>query len=325
MYSNKYVILLLAAFSLSACSSANKFSGLPYLFNDKKAYAQARDLYSEGKYEQAIQELNAYIRKPYNVKRREARAYRLLGQSYEQTGQLSKALETYLEALEFHSKNTPLLTAAAGLYQRTGLTDRSIELYERALKQDPENLDALSGQAENYRAMGFYSRAREFYDRFFALNPNAPAQYRAKYADTFLNQHNYEQAFINITMALEQDNSSSDFWFISARALYGLQRSEEALKDLDLAIFLAPERRDLLATKALMLYHLKKYEQSQETNAKILEKDPENQLGLFIKALNLRAQGQVRDAQKILTQITALDNASFVGKTAGKWNENLGL
>ena len=313
---------MLAALSLSACSSLNGIPGLA-LIGDKKAYAQARDLYNEGHYEQAIQELNAYIQKTQNVKRREARAYRLLGKSYEHTEQLSKALEVYLEALEFHPKNVPLLVAAAELYQRTGLTDRSIALYERALAQDPNRLEALSGQAENYRTMGFYTKAREFYDRFFALHPEAQAHYRAQYADTFLNQRQYEQAFINITMALEQDHTSPDFWLISARSIYGLGYTEDALKNLDTALRLAPLRHDLLATKALMLYQNKQHKASLQTAEQLLVIAPDNQLGLFIKALNLHALGELPQVQQILSQISALNATSFIGQTAAQWHEIL--
>lgn len=315
MYLNRNLLLaLLAALCLNACSSL----GIG-MIGDKKAYAQGRDLYNHGQYEQAITQLNAYIHKNYNVKRREARAYRLLGMSYEQTGKLSKALETYLEALEFHGDNVPLLLAAANLYQRTGLTDRSIELYERALEEEPDNLDALAGQAENYRTMGFYSRAREFYDHFFSLNPNASAQYRARYADTFLTQRDYEQAFINITMALAQENASPDFWLISSRAAYGLGRIQDAIKDIDIALSLAPQRRDLLSTKALMLYQDKQYDSSLQTAHEILTLYPENALGLFIEALNLHALGKTKEAQQILSQISAQHNDSFIEKIAAKW------
>lgn len=312
----------MVCFCLNACSSLGGSFGLGYI-GDKKAYRQARDLFDQGQYEQAITQLNAYIHKDYNVKRREARAYRLLGMSYEQTGQLSKALETYLEALEFHGDNVPLLMAAGNLYQRTGLTDRSIELYERALKEEPDNQAALAGQAENYRTMGFYSRARDFYDRFFALNPNAPAQTRAKYADTFLNQHNYEQAFINITMALEQEKDSPDFWLISARAAYGLGRTQDALKDIDLALLLAPQRRDLLATKAFMLFQSGQYESSLQTTHDILTLQPDNALGLLLKAFNLQALGKTKEARQILVQIAAQEEDSFVSKVAAKWREEI--
>ena len=162
-------MVLLAACLLGGCSTfQNGFLGFAPV-GDKKEYARARDLYDQQNYQQAIEELTSYIYKAGNVNRREARAYRLLGRSYEQTGQLNKALETYLEALEFHPKNVPLLIAAAELYQRTGLTDKAQQLYERALEQEPDNLDALAGQAENYRSFGFFSQARAYYDQFFEL------------------------------------------------------------------------------------------------------------------------------------------------------------
>jgi len=189
-----YKPLFIAAATLWTAACSAGFLGLAPV-GDRKEYVQARDLYNSGRYDRAITELTEYIYKTKNVKRREARAYRLLGASYEQQNNLSKALEVYLEALEFHPNNTPLLAAAANLYQQTGLTNRSIELYDRVLTQEPNNLDALSGQAANYSAMGFYSKARQTYDHFFELNPTADARYRARYAETFLRQRNFENAF----------------------------------------------------------------------------------------------------------------------------------
>ena len=91
MYLNRNLFFgLLAALCLSACSSLNGFLGFAPV-GDRKDYVQARDLYSSGQYEQAIERLSAYIHKTRNVKRREARAYRLLGKSYEQVGRYQRS------------------------------------------------------------------------------------------------------------------------------------------------------------------------------------------------------------------------------------------
>ena len=290
---------------------------------DRKEYVQARDLYSAGNYTQAIEQLSDYIYKTKNVKRREARAYRLLGMSYEQLGQLSKALEVYLEALEFHPKDIPLLLAAADLYQRTDLVDRSIELYEQVLAQEPNNLEALSGQGTNYSKMGFYSQARFFYDKFFELNPAAEPLYRARYAETFLRQRNYKEAFINITMALAGDNSSPDFWLLSAKASRGLGRPQDALADLEAALLLAPGRRDLLANKALWLYEAGRYKSSMRTAQKILEQDPKNQLALLIMAMDEYYLGRKKDSRRHMQAVLKGDPDSFTERVAAKLAKQL--
>ena len=290
---------------------------------DRKEYVQARDLYSAGNYTQAIEQLSDYIYKTKNVKRREARAYRLLGMSYEQLGQLSKALEVYLEALEFHPKDIPLLLAAADLYQRTDLVDRSIELYEQVLAQEPNNLEALSGQGTNYSKMGFYSQARFFYDKFFELNPAAEPLYRARYAETFLRQRNYQDAFINITMALAGDNSSPDFWLLSAKASRGLGRPQDALADLEAALLLAPGRRDLLANKALWLYEAGRYKDSIRVTQKILEQDPKNQLALLIMAMDEYYLGRKKDSRRHMQAVLKGDPDSLTERVAAKLAKQL--
>lgn len=320
MYLNhKFYFTCLLSVLLSACSAG--FPGLAPV-GDRQAYTRARDCYNEGRYQQAVIELTDYIYKIKNVKRREGRAYRLLGLSYEKLNNPEKALEVYLEALEFHPDNTPLLLAAAQLYQRTGLTDRSMELYEKVLEEEPNNLSALSGQADNYAQQGFYSKARVLYDRFFKEEPQADPLYRARYANTFLKQRNFSQAFQNITLALADEPENPDFWLLSAKARYGLSATEEALADLNTAILLAPARKDLLAQKALWLYREKSFKDSLQIAQQILESDPQNSLALFIKALNEYRLGKTTSAQKQLEEISHQMPHSFTGKVATEFLKN---
>ena len=306
---------------LNACSTfKNGFLGFAPV-GDKQEYIQARNLYNQQDYQQAVTKLSQYIYKAGNVKRREARAYRLLGMSYEQLNQLDKALETYLEALEFHPKNVPLLTAAAALYQRTGLTDQSQLLYARALKENPHNLEALAGQAENYRTFGFFSQARAYYDQFFELNPTASPQYRAKYASTFLNQSNFEQAFIHSTMALTAAPKQPDYWLIHAKSAFGLGKWEEALADINTALSLAPQRTDLQLYKIIGLYQTQYYKQAHQLARNFVEENPTSQLGWLMWALNEWKLNQKNAARTHLRRAENLNPNSFVGQVAAKLSQ----
>ncbi|MBO7238374.1 MAG: tetratricopeptide repeat protein [Elusimicrobiaceae bacterium] len=101
---NKFLLLILCFLTVLPMQAG--LFGIS--FKDRKEYVQARDLYEQGQYEQAVTALSNYIYKTKNIKRREARAYRLLGLSYEQLNRPEKALEVYLEALEVHDDNVPL-------------------------------------------------------------------------------------------------------------------------------------------------------------------------------------------------------------------------
>ena len=310
-----YLVIITGLLCLAGCSSG--FLGIAPL-GDRKEYVHAREEYDVGNYQAAAQELSDYIYKAKNVTRREARAYRLLGLSYEKIGLPEKALEVYSEALEFHPKNVPLLLEAGRLYQANGLTTQSIEMYERTLAQDPNNETALIGQAENYTTLGFYSKARQFYDQFFTVAPEILPIYRARYARTFLRERNYEQAFLLITQALQQENTQPDFWRISAEALRGLNRPQEALTDLETALLLAPQRTDLLAQKALWQFEADELDLSLQTAQEILRQEPDNALAQLIQALNWRKQGNIQDAQKQVEKIAQQTPDSFVGQVAKK-------
>ena len=301
---------------LCLCTAANGWAGLfGVSFKDRQEFVHARQTYHDGKYEQAVKELTTYIYKTKNIKRREARAYRLLGLSYEQLNQPAKALEVYLEALEFHRQHIPLLLAAASLYQRTHLTDRSIDLYNRVLEQEPDNLEALAGQAENYIDMGFYSKSRQYYEQFFALNPQSPAKHRARYAYAFLKQRDYENAFINITMAKMEEPSNINYWLLSAYAYKGLSRPADALADLDIAIWLAPHRSELKAIKSMWLYQNGQRNASLAQARALLRENPQDELALFMVYMNLKDTNP-RQAKQALQQIVALDSPSFARRIA---------
>ena len=309
----KTVCLALFACCLTGCAGQAGLLGFGVLSTqDRNDYRHARELFNAGNYQAAVADLSNYIYKTRNVRRREVRAYRLLGKSYEHLGNLSSALETYLEALEFHPKDVPLLLAAATLYNRTGLTDRAIELYERALQLEASNQNVLAGLGEVYVKTGFYSKARGYYEKLFALYPQAAAVHRARYAASFYQQKDFANAFIHITLALEQEPENADFWLLSAKAQRGLNRLTAALNDLDLALLLAPEREDLQAYRALWLHQAGQYDASDQTARYILARYPENELARFVLAMNASARGQHGEAKKYLAQIRADDKDTFI-------------
>lgn len=307
---------LLAAY-LSFTSTMCWAGILGLSFQDRQEYLRARQTYDQGNYQQAVSDLTQYIYKTKNIKRREARAYRLLGLSYEHLNKPEKALEVYLEALEFHQKNIPLLLVAASLYQRTKLIDRSIELYERVLAQEPDNQQALAGQAENYMEMGFYSKSRTYYDQLFALNPQTPALYRARYAYDFLKQRDFQNAFIHVTMAKMEDPYNANYWLLSAYAYKGLEKMDDALADLDIAIWLAPQRTELYAIKSMWLYHKKDFAASLQQARDLIKADPTNELGWFMVYMNLK-DTKPKQARQALTKIKNFNTDSFAHRVADK-------
>ena len=312
-FKNKYFLLIGFLFLTLPSIEAGLFGISP---KDRQEFVHARETYNQGNYEQAVTQLSDYIYKTKNIKRREARAYRLLGLAYEKLDMPGKALETYKEALTFHEKDVPLLLAAAELYHRTDLTDQSINLYNQALKIEPDNLIALSGQAENYIDMGFYSKARTYYDRFFELDPQAPAINRARYAYTFSKQRNYADALIHITMAKMEEPSQADYWLLSARAYKGLSMPKDALEDLEIAIFLEPHRTDLKIIKAMWLYQMAQYTSSLSSAKELLKQEPENELALFTIFLNLQKLNQKEQSLQALQKIKELNKDSFANKVA---------
>lgn len=310
---NKWILgLLLLLFALPLHA---KWLGL--MTADRKEFIQARATYDAGNYEQAIEQLSQYIYKTKNIKRREARAYRLLGICYEKLNHPEKALDVYSEALEFHRKNIPLLLAAANLYQRTHLVNRSIDLYNRVLELDPDNTHALAGLAKNYIDMGFYSKAISYYDRFFSLTTDVQPVQLARYAYAFFKQRDFKHSFINITLAKEAEPYNADYWLLSARSYKGLQMHPQALADLNIAIWLTPQKTELRMIKAMWLYQMNRYKESEQETRAVLTQEPKNELAHFMLYMNLK-NTRPQEARKHLQKIKSQGTNTFAERVAAK-------
>lgn len=304
-------ILLTSYLLLAGCSTG--FLGLS-TSSDKKDYLRAKQLYNQGQYKQAIQELSQYVYKTNNVKRREARLYLLLGKSYEALNNPGKAIEIYTEALDFHPNNIPLLLASANLYQKTQLTTKSISTYDTVLKLEPKSTEALLGQAINFTTLGFYAKAQSFYQDLFKNSTHIEPSWLAGYAENFLAQHQPDQALIYSVQAIEKDNKNASFWFIQARALYELEKLEEALEALEIAISLDPTNETFLFSKALWLYDVGEFSNSLQIAQQLKSTNPQSELALFIEFLNLKHLGQTNKANTIFKKLSQINSNSFIQK-----------
>ena len=117
-------------------------------------------------------------------------------------------------------------------------------------------------------------------------------------------------------MALAEKDESPDFWLLSAEASRGLNRPQDALADMEAALALAPDRKDLLAHKALWLYEAGRYQESFQTAEQILRNEPGNQLALFIEAMDEYYLGRAENSRRHLTAVRDANKDSFIGRVA---------
>lgn len=108
-----------------------------------------------------------------------------------------------------------------------------------------------------------------------------------------------------------------------------LNRLEESLKDVDLALFILPTNADLISEKAVTLLHLSRKEESLTLLNKAVLLDPENPYRYSSRAFVLDSLGKIDEAIKDYQRSIELDpedavahnNLGMLQEKKGKMNE----
>ncbi|MCL2888739.1 MAG: tetratricopeptide repeat protein [Elusimicrobia bacterium] len=305
-------VLIVIIFFISAVAGHSAI--WPFAKKEKVKLTEARQLYSEKDYEGAIAKLKDFLVEG-TVKRREKRAYLLLGDCYEKLGRLDSALNTYLEGVELNPKNKDLLERLAELYDRTDLTQNSIETYRRILDIDKDDENAMLGLARGYMKEGFFSKAQQYYKMFFDLKPKNMKSYFYEYALSYYKQRNFNAALFHIGLSLEAYKDRYKDNFLAAQISRDMGNKEDAAKFLAAALA-AENNYEAVMTKALWAVQDGDYASALKIADGALAGSPSDRLALYIKYMAYARQGKQKEARKYLEKITAQDNDGFIRRVA---------
>ncbi|MGB2578725.1 tetratricopeptide (TPR) repeat protein [Elusimicrobium simillimum] len=286
----------------------------PFAKKEKKKLTEARAEYAVQNYHGAISKLKEFLVEG-TVKRREVRAYILLGDCYEKIGALDSALNTYLEAVEMHPKNKQLLLKLGALYQRTDLIQNSTQIYQRVLEIAPENEEALLGLARAYMSEGFFSKAEEFYQKYFRTNAKNKTKIYQEYAFCYYRQRNYNAALLYVALFMEKEGESFDGLFLAAAISRQMGHKAEAYEFIDKAIALQGKPQGTVV-KALWNVQDGEYSLALSLAQEAFKEDSDNQLALYIQYLCYKGLGKPREAKKQLEAIAAFEQENFISRVA---------
>ncbi len=97
-----------------------------------------------------------------------------LGFTWEQKGELAKAMLYYEKALEYDSFLAPAHHNLAKLWAQKGEISKALYHYELALKIDPKYTNAYINLGNLFTRQGQMEQARSYYKQALALEPNHP-------------------------------------------------------------------------------------------------------------------------------------------------------
>jgi tetratricopeptide (TPR) repeat protein len=149
---------------------ADLITGKPPAITDEAlAYlSKGEDLYREGKYDDAIRELDRALAMNGNL----AEGYYFRGNAYDEKGNLDRAIEDYDAALRIKPDYINALNDRGIAHRNKGNYDKAIEDYDAALKIKPDFHYALCNRGAAYYRKGNPDRAIEDYNAAIRIKPD---------------------------------------------------------------------------------------------------------------------------------------------------------
>lgn len=269
--------------------------------------------FKEGRYEKVIS-LLGHGHVQYYRDKNLARAYFYLGQSYEYTNHLGKALGIYELGANLFPNNLSLLSALALLLHRAGLEEEAHPLFEKILLARPKNAEAHLALAEIDAHLGSLKRSADHYQKTLAVIPENADIWR-HYAELLLRLRDYEKA----DQAAQKSLSLSP----NPKTLMDICLIENAQGQIDLALKNINSSSIRIAygfkalrLKGLWLLEARRYSDAASVATTVIKENPDDPIAHWIKAqISLKA-GKFIKAREELEEVEDQREAPFAAEAA---------
>ena len=183
----------------------------------------------------------------------------------------TEAYQLYLQGLFFWKKRN-----------EQGLS-LAIKYFERALEKDPDYALAWAGIANTLSLMGEYTNIsrRDLYEKQMTavhkaleIDPQLAEAHISLGISLMLNDWNWAGAEREFKLGLQLDpkNATGHHWY--AELLLFIGRTEEAFKEIDIAVDLDPVSQGILKDRGIFQYYLGQYDEALKTAQTTLDLDP---------------------------------------------------
>lgn len=168
----------------------------------------------------------------------------------------------------------------------------------------------------SYTALGIANEALEIVEDMFEHYPDHPISLAAKalvygYSKIYdfdVGEVNDDYVLDLIDEAIRTDSSVSNmarYYQLKAIVLEQMQKYEEALEEIEIAMEMTDEVVDLYSDKLKILSELKRYEEAFEVVEEAMERHPDNRKHLLMqKAYLYKMQGDSESGLDIITELT---------------------
>ncbi|MBI4375508.1 MAG: tetratricopeptide repeat protein [Elusimicrobia bacterium] len=244
------------------------------------------------------------------------RAYFVLGNSYEKTGRIDKALGIYQLGTNLFPRDINLLSELARLLQHAGLEEQAAPIYQKVLDIHPNNASAHLGLAEIDHSLGLLERSAGHYEKALEQLSADPRRWRA-YAEVLLEMREYKTAELAVQKALQRSYDPQ-----SLLVLAFIQRASGKLSAAlaTLAVTTDPQADRV---RALWLLEAGEHQKALAASEELLKASPGNALALWVRARARLRLGQAEAAAKDLQSLSQNTAAPFAAKVAAEFARRL--
>jgi len=238
----------------------------------------------------------------------------------------SEAYQLYLQGLFFWKKRN-----------EQGLT-LAIKYFEKALEKDPDYALAWAGIADTLSLMGeytnrsrrdLYSKQMDAVHKALEIDPQLAEAHISLAISLMLNDWDWagaEREF-NLGLQLDPKIATGHHWY--AELLLFIGKTEEAFKEISIAVDLDPISQGILKDKGIFQYYVGQYDEAMKTALTTLELDPGfvpvhrlislvyTGKGMYDEAINETKKWGDLTGNKIKTDVAL----AYIYATAGKENE----
>jgi tetratricopeptide (TPR) repeat protein len=255
-------------------------------------------------------------------------------QAWQNKGRYFLSLRRYDESIESFNKALSIKPDEIASWwgkgmglQKKGRTDEALECYNKAIEKNSESSIAYYCKGDLFSELGKNEEALECFNVAIKLEPDLPFPWNSK-GSILRKKGKNEEALECINVAIEKSRyKSSSIAAIGleqilnnkALSLLDLERIQEALECISMAIKINPNHYHILRNKAVVLHRLGRFQEAIEFYDEAIKIDPHNDAAWEGKASAYDSLGDAQESQKYFDKAIELNPVNSTS-----WN-NKGL
>ena len=233
------------------------------------------------------------------------RPYNNLGIAYELAGNFNKAREAYEKAIEINPHNPSTLNNLAGLSLLDGQPDEAVRLYESAISSDPLYIEPYLNIARMFMEINAFNMAEPYIRKILEINPENIEANNIMGIITNLTDRS-EEAINHFQAALKTDANQASIFSNLGTAFRGIGDSKRAIIAFEKAAELNPYNITALNNLGVLYRETGNFEKAEYLFLHSIDMFPENPFPYYNLAELFIATGKYGKALDNLKHYIAL-------------------